>query len=172
MEGSLTVESQVDAGTVFHVSLPRSEGDGAHELVASEVGSVAAAYTGSILYIEDNASNVVLMERVLARRPGVRLKHAHHGRSGLELLKGAKPNLVILDLHLSDMPGEEVLRRIWSDPSTRKIPVAVLSADATNRSQRRLRASGAIAYLTKPFDIAEVLRLVDEVVGGTQADGA
>jgi CheY-like chemotaxis protein len=99
------------------------------------------------------------------------MKHAQDGQSGLEMLKGAKPDLVILDLHLSDMPGEEVLRRIWSDPSTRDVPVAVLSADATRRSQQRLRASGAIAYLTKPFDVVAVLRLVDEVVG-TQAPPA
>jgi signal transduction histidine kinase len=169
MKGTLTVESKVDHGTVFHVTLPRSDGHGAHEPVAPQAVIATATYTGSVLYIEDNASNVVLMERLLARRPGVRMKHAQDGQSGLEMLKGEKPNLVILDLHLSDMPGEEVLRRIWSDPSTRKLPVAVLSADATSGSQRRLRASGAIAYLTKPFDIAEVLRLIDEVVGGTQA---
>ena len=70
------------------------------------------------------------------------------------------------------MPGEEVLQRIWSDPSTRDVPVAVLSAEAGSGSQRRLRASGAIAYLTKPFDIAEVLRLIDEVVGGAQANAS
>jgi CheY-like chemotaxis protein len=137
--------------------------------VASPAAVVIAEYQGSVLYIEDNASNVVLMERVLARRPGVRLTHAPDGRSGLETLRGARPDLVILDLHLSDMPGEEVLRQIWSDPATRTVPIAVLSADATGRSQRRLRGSGAVAYLTKPFDIAEVLRLVDEIVGGTQA---
>ena len=172
MKGSLTVESQVDHGTVFTVTLPRSAGDGAHELVPPPVSVVSADYTGSVLYIEDNASNVVLMERLLARRPGVRLKHARDGRSGLEMLKAARPSLIILDLHLSDMPGEEVLRQIWSDPLTRTVPVAVLSADATNRSQRRLRASGAIAYLTKPFDIAQVLKLIDEVVGGTKANGS
>ena len=172
MKGSLTVESKVDEGTVFHVTLPRAEGESAHELVPPQTVIVTADYSGSVLYIEDNASNVVLMERLLMRRPGVRLKHAHDGRSGLEMLKGARPDLIILDLHLSDMPGEEVLRRIWSDPATRNVPVAVLSADATGRSQRRLRASGAIAYLTKPFDIAEVLRLVDEVVGGTHPNGS
>jgi signal transduction histidine kinase len=169
MKGTLTVESKVDHGTVFHVTLPRTDGHGTHEPVAPRALAATAAYAGSVLYIEDNASNVVLMERLLARRPGVRLTHAQDGQSGLAMLKGEPPNLVILDLHLSDMPGEEVLRRIWSDPSTRKVPVAVLSADATSRSQRQLRASGAIAYLTKPFDIAEVLRLIDEVVGGTSA---
>jgi signal transduction histidine kinase len=169
MKGTLTVASKLDHGTVFHVTLPRSDGQGAHQPVAPQVPITRATYSGSVLYIEDNAPNVVLMERLLARRPGVRLKHAQDGHSGLEMLKGEKPNLVILDLHLSDMPGEEVLRRIWSDPSTRDVPVAVLSADATPRSQRRMRASGAIAYLTKPFDVVAVLRLVDEVVGGTQA---
>jgi CheY-like chemotaxis protein len=137
--------------------------------VAPHTIIATANYTGSILYIEDNAPNVVLMERLLKRRPGVRLKHAQDGRSGLEMLKGEKPSLVILDLHLSDMSGEEVLRRIWSDPATRKVPVAVLSADATSGSQRQLRASGAIAYLTKPFDITEILQLIDDVVGGTQS---
>ena len=151
MKGGLTVESQVDRGTV---------------------GAAPVDYTGSVLYIEDNASNAVLMERLLARRPGVRLTHAQDGRRGLEMLKSARPSLVILDLHLSDMPGEEVLRQIWSDPSTRDVPVAVLTADATGQSQRSLRGSGAIAYLTKPFDIAGVLKLVDELVGGSQANGS
>jgi signal transduction histidine kinase len=172
MKGSLTVESQVDRGTVFTVVLPRSHGEGFRELVAPPVPVARADYAGSVLYIEDNASNVVLMERLLARRPGVRLEHAQDGRSGLEMLKRSRPNLVILDLHLSDMPGEEVLRRIWSDPSTRAVPVAVLSADASSRSQRRLRASGAVAYLTKPFDITEVLRLIDGIVGGAPAHGS
>jgi CheY-like chemotaxis protein len=74
------------------------------------------------------------------------------------------PDLVLLDLHLPDLPGEEVLRQIWEDPATRRIPVAVLSADATPAQHRRLLAAGAIAYLTKPFDIAEVLRLVDRIL--------
>ena len=172
MKGSLTVESQVDRGTVFTLTLPRSDGEGAVQPVPLPAAVVAANYSGVVLYIEDNASNVVLMERLLARRPGVRLMHARDGRSGLEMLRDARPDLVILDLHLSDMPGEEVLRQIWSDPATRTVPVAVLSADASGRSQRRLRASGAVAYLTKPFEIAEVLRLIDEIVGGTRAQGS
>jgi signal transduction histidine kinase len=168
MRGSLTVESVVDRGTIFHVRLPLAATEIAHEAVLVPLAITPANYTGTVLYIEDNASNVILMERVLTRRPGVVLHHAHDGRTGLEMLKTQRPSLVILDLHLADMPGEEVLRRIWSDRVTRQIPVAVLSADATSGSQRRLRASGAIAYLTKPLDIAEVLRLIDEIVGHTK----
>jgi signal transduction histidine kinase len=172
MKGTLTVESTVDQGTVFHVRLPRIEGPARHDAAPAHAVIATAAYTGSVLYIEDNASNVVLMAHLLSRRPGVRLVHAADGLTGLRMLQDARPSLVILDLHLSDMDGEEVLRRIWSDPSTRRVPVAVLSADATGHSQRRLRASGAIAYLTKPFDVGEVLRLIDDVVGGARTNEA
>jgi CheY-like chemotaxis protein len=60
------------------------------------------------------------------------------------------------------MHGEEVLRRLWEDPLTRAIPVAVLSADAIPAQAKRLRAAGAIAYLTKPLDVSEVLQVLDD----------
>lgn len=166
MNGALTVDSVVDRGTTFQVVLPASHAPEAQPAAEPRHPVAAADYTGRILYIEDNVSNVILMERLLSRRPGLVLRHAPDGRSGLDLLAAERPDLVILDLHLSDMPGEEVLRRIWENRDTRGIPVVVLSADATPFSQRRLRASGAIGYLTKPFEIADVLRLIDEVVGG------
>jgi CheY-like chemotaxis protein len=73
-----------------------------------------------------------------------------------------KPDLILLDLHLPDTPGEEVLRLLWEDARTRDIPVAVLSADATLSQSRRLIATGAKAYLTKPLDVSRVLALIDE----------
>jgi DNA-binding response OmpR family regulator len=72
---------------------------------------------------------------------------------------------VFLDLHLPDMSGEEVLRQIWENPATRNIPVAILTADATQTGHKRLLASGAMTYMTKPFDINEVLAIVDRVLG-------
>ena len=123
--------------------------------------------TGTVLYIEDNASNRRLMERVLTRRPGVRLIAAPDGQAGLDLARAEKPDLILLDLHLPDMPGDDVLRRLWEDVRTRAIPVAVLSADATPVQTRRLLAAGATAYLTKPLDISEVLQLLDERLART-----
>jgi CheY-like chemotaxis protein len=102
------------------------------------------------------------MERVLERRPGVRLMHAADGQIGLERARSAKPDLIFLDLHLPDMPGEEVLQRLWEDASLRRIPVVILSADASPEQARRLKASGAVDYLTKPLQIREVLQLVDQ----------
>jgi CheY-like chemotaxis protein len=120
--------------------------------------------TGTVLYIEDNISNRRLMERLAARRPGVRLVGVTHGQAGLDVARTSQLDLILLDLHLPDMPGEEVLRRLREDPGTRAIPVAVLSADATPAQVRRLRAAGAMAYLTKPLDVREVLQLLDDTL--------
>ena len=69
--------------------------------------------------------------------------------------------MILLDLHLPDIPGEEVLRRLRSDPRTERIPVVVVSADATKTSLDRLRLMGANAYLTKPLDVDEFLEVVE-----------
>ena len=73
-------------------------------------------------------------------------------------------DLILLDLHLPDIPGDEVLAHLLADPETRDIPVVILSADATPAQIERLLAAGARAYLTKPFDVTELLALVDETL--------
>jgi PAS domain S-box-containing protein len=170
MDGSLGVESEVDRGSTFWVEFARSEAPAAGETpVRGRPGPAAAdpGVTGTVLYIEDNVSNRRLMERVLARRPGVRLIAAAEGQTGLDLALAEQPDLILLDLHLPDMNGDDVLRRLWEDARTRAIPVAVLSADATPAQARRMLAAGATAYLTKPIDISQVLQLLDERLAGT-----
>ena len=108
-------------------------------------------------------SNVRLVERLLKqRRPRITLLHAGDGAIGMAMALEYKPDLIFLDLHLPDTPGDEVLRRLWEDTRTRDIPVAVLSADATLSQSRRLIATGAKAYLTKPLDVSRMLALIDE----------
>jgi signal transduction histidine kinase len=164
MGGSLSLDTQVDRGSTFWIELPLAgEGVAARTVAADRDSPVAAnaGIAGTVLYIEDNSSNRRLMERVFARRPGVRLVSVSQGQAGIDLARTTAPGLIFLDLHLPDMNGEEVLRRLWEDPATRNIPVAVLSADALPSQIKRLLASGATAYLTKPLDIGEVLRVVD-----------
>jgi CheY-like chemotaxis protein len=117
-----------------------------------------------VLYIEDDAVNFMLVERILEYRPGLRLLHAARGELGIELAARYQPKLVLLDLNLTDMHGSEVLRRLQQLDSTVNIPVVVLSADATASQIERLLTAGAKNYLTKPFDIDPFLAVVDDFV--------
>src|SRR3989442_1529261 len=119
---------------------------------------------GTVLYIEDNLSNLRLLERITARRSGVTLLSAMQGSRGLELARDHRPHLIILDLHLPDMPGADVLARLRADPMTKAIPVVILSADATPGRMSSLLDQRARAYLTKPLDVRELLSLIDDTL--------
>jgi PAS domain S-box-containing protein len=171
MGGTLDVTSQVGVGSTFAVELPLTaapvdtlERRGASPTVRPEARAEAREARMVVLYIEDNLSNLRLIEQMLARRPRATLLSAMQGRLGLDLAREHRPDLVLLDLHLPDVPGEEVLRRLLDEPRTREIPVIILSADATPGQVERLLAAGAQAYLTKPLDVRQLLALVDKHV--------
>jgi CheY-like chemotaxis protein len=113
-----------------------------------------------VLYIEDNLSNMRLVERLLAHRTPVQLVPAMKGRLGLELAREHRPDLILLDVHLPDMSGEEVLEQLQADEATKSIPVVVISADATSAQRRSLLDVGARRYLTKPLDLEQFLDVV------------
>jgi len=129
---------------------------------AAPAGRAAAARMCDVLYVEDDAVNFTLVERILDFRPGVTVIHAPQGQLGLELAEAYQPKLILLDLNLPDMHGSEVLRLLQEDPATAEIPVVVLSADATPSQIERLLTAGAKNYLTKPFDIDSFLAVVDD----------
>jgi CheY-like chemotaxis protein len=106
-----------------------------------------------VLYIEDDAANARLMAQLFAEEPRLELMTTMQGKLGIELARRHKPDLILLDLHLPDLPGDEVLTRLLADPQTWNIPVVMISADATPRQIERLLALGAREYLTKPLDI-------------------
>jgi DNA-binding response OmpR family regulator len=119
------------------------------------------------LYIEDNASNTVLVESALSMRPQIRFISAVQGQLGLELARDHKPDLVLLDLHLPDMSGETVLAGLRADERTAGAKVIIVSADATKNRIRELLASGAHDYITKPLVIKDFLASVDEALATT-----
>ena len=85
------------------------------------------------------------------------------GELAVDMAREHAPGLILLDLHLPDMGGDEVLLRLRKETATANIPVVILSADATQRQIRRLLDLGAYAYLTKPLKVARLLELLDEV---------
>jgi CheY-like chemotaxis protein len=168
MDGALEVESEPGVGTTFRLALPCADGPPAAESVVEMVPATTPAVDGvearsRLLYIEDNLSNVRLVEEVLRRRHGVALITAMQGRLGLDLAQRHRPDLIVLDLHLPDMHGSEVLEHLRAHPVTAAIPVVILSADATQNQIGRLLDSGAAAYLTKPLDVRRFLDVIDEL---------
>jgi CheY-like chemotaxis protein len=167
MGGTLELESSSPQGSVFRIDL---------QVVASPVAAAAplppSAGTSSLhtrpdvrlLYVEDNLANLSLIEAVLAPYSGWSLIPALQGQLGVELAREHLPDLVLLDLHLPDIPGEEVLRRLRADPRTAAVPVVVISADATPNRIERLRAAGANAYLTKPLNVKLFLGTVERLL--------
>jgi len=179
MAGEVRVDSAVGRGSTFCVDLPITDELPKPLVAAPEPTSAAplpAPSSGprTVLYIEDNASNVKLLEAILARRPEVELMVAIQGRLGMELALEHRPDLVLLDLDLPDMPGDEVLRRLRADSRTATARVVVVSADATPRQVERLLALGADDYLSKPFDVARLLAFIDarEVETGDAGGGS
>ena len=173
MGGTITGESQPQVGTTMRVLLyaaqdpaaPSSDLDGAHD------GQQAARTRRTIIYVEDNLSNLRLVERLVARLPHVLLIPAMRGRFAMELARRHQPDLILLDLHLPDLPGRDVLAQLKCDPATAQVPVVVLSADVDAADFAQLRETGAAGYLTKPIDIESLLDVIRDGVAGLPAAG-
>ena len=170
MAGRIEVRSVVGRGSTFTVELPTTE-DALRDTgnpfpppfrAAPDAAARPAAHT--VLYIEDNLSNLTLIKEVLARRPDIRLIGAAQGNEGLELAREVRPDLILLDLHLPDLPGDTLLKALKRDQRTQEIPVVMVTADATPLEAKRLQALGAKAYLTKPLEIPAFLRVVDRTL--------
>jgi CheY-like chemotaxis protein len=177
MTGRVGVDTAPGAGSTFWLDLPLAS-QAAGEGAGAGAGAGAAAYghaSGAaggawrVLYVEDDPSNVKLVQRVLAMRPGVALSVATDGESGLETARRHPPDLVLLDLHLPGIQGEDVFRALAADPRTAGIPVVVVSADAAEAAAGRMAGLGAAAYLTKPLDVPRFLAVIDGTLGAAVA---
>jgi CheY-like chemotaxis protein len=170
MSGSLGVESQPWIGSTFHVELPLADAP-AHVVqeplpprTTATVHRHGSGDSHRVLYIEDDAANARLMTQLFSDEPRLELMTTMHGKLGIELARQHQPDLVLLDIHLPDLDGDEVLKRLRADTQTRHIPVIAVSADATEEQRSRMTALGAARYLTKPLGLDSTLSAVWEVL--------
>ena len=159
MNGTIEVSSVEDRGTCVTLTLPRSDGptQDLPTTVADTAPPGAATLHGTVLYIEDNAVNTLLVEQLLARWPDVRFVGAPDGTTGIRMANALRPDLVLLDLQLPDLDGLEVLARLRADPALQGIPVIVLSASAMPEDIAQALGRGATDYWTKPLDFQRFL---------------
>jgi PAS domain S-box-containing protein len=169
MGGSISVESIPGEGSTFTLRLMFAPEASAQSASLGEIereasaGSVEAPQA-TLLYIEDNAPNVRVVEELLKLRPEWKLVHAATGSLGIELAVSQRPDLILLDLHLPDLSGRDVLTELKRRRELSDVTVIILTADAHVGLSRQLIVAGAAGYLTKPFDIDDVLGYLDSAL--------
>ena len=167
--GTIGFQSQEGIGSSFWVELPIAPGESVAPAAASQAASDSPTRPASearqrILYVEDNASNLQLMDELLGTIGNFAMTSATTGAIALEMVRNEKPDLILLDINLPEMDGFEVLKRLQANPGTKDIPVIAVTAAAMPAEVERGLQAGFKEYITKPIDIATVLRAIERQI--------
>lgn len=169
MAGAVGFSSEEGKGSEFWVSVPRhraaqaSPAKSAHEpLPTSPLGRTTARF--SVVYVEDNPSNIALMQDLVTDLPSVDLLTAPTAEIGLPLIRAKLPNLVIMDINLPGMSGFDAVNQLREWPETKDIPVIGLSAAALAKDTLRAKDASFARYLTKPVKVPELVRALEELL--------
>ena len=177
MGGVIGVESTVGTGSVFWIELDRTPEPLTAGGVAMPVERTAAripaeARSRTVLYVEDNPANLMLVEDLLARRPDITLLTAQDGGQGIEIARASRPDLILMDINLPGISGVAALRILLEDASTTHIPVVALSANALPRDIQKGLEAGFFRYLTKPIKVNEFMDTLDVALKFAETESA
>jgi len=165
MGGSLRAHSVAGEGSAFILSLPCvTDPDTVRSDLAALAPLQAEYHRRLVHYVEDNETNVEVMRGILAQRPQVEMQVSITGLDGLAAIRAQRPDLILLDMHLPDISGMELLRHLRQDPHTDTIPIVIVSADALAQQIDAAFEAGATHYLTKPVSVSELLGVVDDLL--------
>jgi signal transduction histidine kinase/AmiR/NasT family two-component response regulator len=177
MRGIIGVESTVGEGSVFWFELnPGTESqaamDSAEAITNDQLHLQGAAPQLTLLYVEDNPANLMLVEDIIARRPDIRLLSARDGNRGIELARALLPDVILMDINLPGISGIKALEILTADQSTAHIPVIALSANAVPRDIEKGLEAGFFQYLTKPIKVNEFMETLDVAMKFAQEEAA
>ena len=166
MGGVIGVESTVGKGSVFWVEMnltaePQATTSAAESTAAAPAHAQDDTQLRTLLYVEDNPANLMLVEDLIARRADIRLLSARDGNQGIEIARASLPDVILMDINLPGISGIKALRILHDDPATAHIPVVALSANAIPRDIEKGLQAGFFRYLTKPIKVNEFMETLD-----------
>ena len=164
MKGRISVESTVGVGSAFWIELNLTAKPKPAPLAANSAPKArveTGAQTRTLLYVEDNPANMMLVEDLVARRPDLKLLSAAEGTRGIEIARANRPDVILMDINLPGISGIQALQILRTDPATAHIPVVALSANAIPRDIEKGLAAGFFRYLTKPIKVNEFMDALD-----------
>ena len=163
MGGTISVKSTVGVGSEFCIELLR---DIAPQLIRLKPDDVSIKTSGkaTLLYIEDNPANLMLVEQIIEGHPDVRMLSARDALKGIALARAHLPNVILMDINLPGISGIEALKILIDDPATMHIPVIALSANAMLRDIEKGLGTGFFRYLTKPIKINEFMKALEDAL--------
>lgn len=177
MGGTIGVESTVGKGSVFWVELELTN-DRQHLIETDDLLTAAPIKSGAdgrlrtVLYVEDNPANLMLVEDLIARQPGIRLLSATDANRGIEIARDSTPDMILMDINLPGLSGIQALKILRDDPTTSHIPVVALSGNAIPRDVRRGLEAGFFRYLTKPINVNEFMNTLDATLKHASTESA
>ncbi|MDP3544490.1 MAG: PAS domain S-box protein, partial [Elusimicrobiota bacterium] len=174
MAGVIGVESGVGTGSVFWFELkavaePEFTAEEGEAAAVSRTFAAPGSRRHVLLYVEDNPANMKLVEQIIARQPDITLLTAVDGKSGIELARARRPDVILMDINLPGISGIQALKLLGEDPATAHIPVVAISANAMPLDIERGMKAGFFRYITKPIKVADFMEALSEALG--YADG-